>query len=82
MAAANTILAEVAEYEACGVCDTGAVKRAVKLLTTAPMDGGLVCESIDPVTGVAKTGLALATGAGFVAYALWRGYKICLDPCS
>ena len=51
MAAANTILAEVAEYEACGVCDTGAVKRAVKLLTTAPMDGGLVCESIDPVTG-------------------------------
>jgi hypothetical protein len=81
MAAANTILAEVAEYEACGVCDTGAVKQAVRLLTTAPMDGGLVCESIDPVTGVAKTGLALATGAGFVAYALWRGFKIYLDSC-
>ncbi len=79
MAAANTMLAEVAEYEACGVCDTEAVTQAIGLLTTAPMDGGLVCESIDPVTGVAKTGLALATGAGFVAYALWRGYKICQD---
>jgi hypothetical protein len=82
MAAANTILAEVAEYEACGVCDTEAVTQAISLLTTAPMDGGLVCESIDPMTGVAKTGLALATGAGFVAYALWRGYGICLDLCS
>ena len=80
MAAANTILAEVAEYEATGTCDTEAVKQAVKLLTTAPMDGGIVCESIDPVTGVAKTGLALATGAGFVAYALWRGHKIGLNP--
>jgi hypothetical protein len=79
MAAANTILAEAAEYEACGVCDTEAVKQAVRLLITAPMDGGLGCESIDPKTGVAKTGLALATGAGFVAYALWRGYKICQD---
>jgi|LSQX01.3.fsa_nt_gb hypothetical protein len=82
MAAANTILAEVAEYEACGVCDTRAVKEALRLLTTAPMDGGLVSESIDPVTGIAKTGLALATGAGFVAYALWRGHEICLDLCS
>ena len=80
MAAANTILAEVAEYETVGTCDIEAVKRAVKLLTTAPMDRGLVSESIDPVTGVAKTGLALATGAGFVAYALWRGLKIGLEP--
>jgi hypothetical protein len=81
MAAANTILAEVAEYEACGACDTEAVKRAVELLVTAPMDRGLVSESIDSETGVAKTGLALATGAGFVAYALWRGHKIYLDLC-
>jgi len=81
MAAANTILAEVAEYEACGACDTEAVKRAVELLATAPMDRGLVSESIDSETGVAKTGLALATGAGFVAYALWRGHKIYLDLC-
>jgi hypothetical protein len=81
MAAANTILAEVAECEATGTCDTEAVKQAVRLLTTASMDGGLVCESIDAVTGVAKTGLALATGAGFVAYALWRGREIGLDSC-
>ena len=81
MAAANTILAEVAEYEACGACDTEAVKRAVELLATAPMDRGLVSESIDSETGVAKTGLALATGAGFVAYALWRGHKVYLDLC-
>lgn len=82
MAAANTILAEVAEYEASGTCDIEAVKRAVKLLITAPMDRGLVSESINPMTGVAKTGLALATGAGFVAYALWRGHKVYLDLCS
>ena len=81
MAVANTILAEVAECEATGTCDKEAVKQAVRLLTTASMDGGLVCESIDPVTGVAITGLAMATGAGFVAYALWRGREIGLDSC-
>ena len=36
------------------------------------MDGGLACESVDPVSGRAKTGPAFATAAGFFGYALLR----------
>lgn len=37
----------------------------------APLDGGLACESIDPQTGVVRTGAAMASLAGFLAWALW-----------
>ncbi len=36
------------------------------------MDGGLACESVDPVTGRVKTGPAFATAAGFLGHALRR----------
>ncbi len=34
------------------------------------MDGGLACESVDPVTGRVRTGPAFATAAGFLGHAL------------
>ncbi|NLJ79727.1 MAG: glycoside hydrolase family 125 protein [Firmicutes bacterium] len=44
--------------------------RALKLLAAAPLDSGIACETIDPVTGRVKTGAAFAACAGFLAYAL------------
>jgi len=44
----------------------------------APLDGGLACESIDPQTGIVRTGAAMASLAGFLAWALWgrlRGHR-------
>jgi len=44
-------------------------------LMRAALDGGLACETVDTQTGKAKTGLAFATCAGFLGYALaidWR----------
>jgi len=44
----------------------------------APLDHGLACESIDPQTGVVRTGAAMASLAGFLAWALWaraRGHR-------
>ncbi|MEW6105623.1 MAG: glycoside hydrolase family 125 protein [Bacillota bacterium] len=76
IAAASAILAEAAACDASGRCDLALVKRAIRLLTSAPMDSGLACESIDPETGAARTGAAFASGAGFLAYSLWRG--LCL----
>lgn len=76
LAAANVILAEAAVFEATGRCDFAAVERAVRFLVTAPMDCGLACETVDRDTGQVKTGAALASGAGFVAYSLWRGLKL------
>ncbi|MGE5594232.1 MAG: glycoside hydrolase family 125 protein [Betaproteobacteria bacterium] len=76
MAAANSILAEVSAYDGTGLCDVGAVKDAVELLTSAPMDFGFACESINEETGTAKTGAAFASAAGFLAYSLWRGLHV------
>ncbi len=48
------------------------------LVREAPMDHGLACESIDPHTGVVRTGAAMASLAGFLAWALWariRGHR-------
>lgn len=74
--AASAILAEAAACDASGRCDLALVKRAIGLLTSAPMDSGLACESIDPETGTARTGAAFASGAGFLAYSLWRGLSL------
>lgn len=46
------------------------VEEARKVLLTAPLDTGLACESFDRETGEVKTGAALATCAGFLAYAM------------
>ncbi|MDI7247097.1 MAG: glycoside hydrolase family 125 protein [Bacillota bacterium] len=73
MAVASSVLAEAAAQDATGRCDLGIVRSAVELLTAAPMDSGLACESIDAETGMVKTGAAFASAAGFLGYSLWRG---------
>ncbi len=40
----------------------------------ASMDNGFFCETVDPSTGRASTGLAFASASGFLAYALWKAY--------
>ncbi len=40
----------------------------------APMDSGLCCETVNPETGKASTGLAFASAAGFVAYSLYQSF--------
>ncbi|MGE5587731.1 MAG: hypothetical protein ACM3ZO_05915 [Clostridia bacterium] len=76
LAAANSILAEVSACDATGLCDLCALRDAVDLLTSAPMDFGFACETIDEQTGTAKTGAAFASAAGFLAYSLWRGLSV------
>lgn len=38
----------------------------------AVMDSGYFCETVEPVKGRASTGQAFASGAGFLAFALWH----------
>jgi hypothetical protein len=38
----------------------------------AVMDSGYFCETVEPVNGRASTGQAFASGAGFLAFALWH----------
>jgi len=42
------------------------------LFKLAEMDNGFCCETIKPETGKAATGLAFASAAGFLAYAIWK----------
>lgn len=49
-------------------------EHARDLILSAPMDGGIACESIDENTGVAVTGDHFATCAGFLAYAIYYAY--------
>ncbi|MDQ7795037.1 MAG: nitrilase-related carbon-nitrogen hydrolase [bacterium] len=53
---------------------SGRAAVAREILLAAPLDGGLACESFDRETGVAKTGAAFATCAGFLAYALHQAF--------
>ncbi len=46
-------------------------RGALDFLERASMDGGFCCETVFPHSGMAATGLAFASGAGFLAYALW-----------
>jgi hypothetical protein len=46
--------------------------KALEYIKKMPMDNGLFCESFDRDTGVARTGAAFATGAGFLAWALLK----------
>ena len=53
----------------------GRVEQSLAILRAAPMDNGIVCESIDEHTGECATGEAFATCAGFVCHALRRAMK-------
>lgn len=46
-------------------------ERALAWLRKAPMDHGLLAESFDKNTGEARTGVGFATGAGYLALALY-----------
>jgi len=52
----------------------GELENARYMLTHAAMDNGIVCESIDEITGECATGEAFATCAGFVAYAVYDAF--------
>lgn len=45
---------------------------ALAFFLHAPLDNGLACESVDPRTGVAKTGAGYAAAAGWVAWCLYQ----------
>lgn len=45
-------------------------EQALRTLAHAPLDQGYACESFDPQSGEARTGIGFAAVAGFVAYAL------------
>ncbi len=62
MALANLLLA--------GPAAAGMAKRALDTLRTAPMDGGIVCETMEAASGRACTGAAFASAAAYVAAAL------------
>lgn len=53
---------------------SGRAEEATRVLSRAPLDGGLACETYDRITGRVKTGAAFATCAGFLAYALDRAH--------
>ncbi len=81
LAACNTLLATRFPEGFPGEQEAGIVKdfepeltrirrNAWELLLQAPMDNGLACETVDPASGIVRTGLAFATCAGFLAYTL------------
>lgn len=46
--------------------------EALEWVREVTMDYGLLCESFDAYTGEGKTGVGFATGAGYLAYALYH----------
>ena len=49
---------------------SGEAERALDFLRRAPLDNGIICESVDEHTGECATGGHFATCAGFVCHAL------------
>lgn len=47
----------------------------LRWVATAPMDGGLACETVDEGTGRLRTGAAFASCAGFLAHAIFQSRK-------
>lgn len=47
-------------------------REALEWVKEATLDYGLLCESFDCDTGEGKTGVGFATGAGYLAYALYH----------
>jgi hypothetical protein len=66
MSLANGLLVPARSWEVLGVDRA----RFLRLLSSAPMDGGLACESMDARTGTVRTGAAFATCAGLLASAI------------
>lgn len=81
MAAANTLLALEAMAGATDASLEAMRRRAAHLLTRAPMDGGLVSETVDPVSGRARSGAAFATAAGYVAWVMRQTLGKSEAPC-
>lgn len=48
----------------------GYENQAFRELELLEMDNGIACESVDPMTGVCKTGAAFATCAGFLCHSM------------
>lgn len=53
---------------------------AESFLSQITMDNSFMCETVDHQTGQASTGLAFASAAGFLAYALWQRYRKTTTP--
>ncbi len=51
--------------------DDDSAGSALEDLARTPMDQGLACESWDPQTGVVRTGAAMASMAGLLAWTTW-----------
>lgn len=49
-------------------------EEALKMALEANLDHGLLCESFDKHSGEAKTGVGFATGAGYLALALYESF--------
>lgn len=71
MSLANALLVPARSWQALGVDREG----FLRLLCSAPMDGGLACESIDARTGRVRTGAAFATCAGLLACAVAQALR-------
>lgn len=50
----------------------GEIERGLEFFSRVSMDNGFACETVNPDTGQASTGLAFATCAGFIGYSLYR----------
>ncbi len=49
-------------------------KRIAAVLAQMPLDSGLACESVEPATGIVKTGRMMASFAGWLGYALTQAH--------
>ncbi|MCL6450754.1 MAG: glycoside hydrolase family 125 protein [Acetobacteraceae bacterium] len=58
-----------------GRSDRARAQQALRFFAEAEMDGGLFCETVDPATGRVRTGAAFASGAGFMATAVWAWFQ-------
>jgi hypothetical protein len=60
-----------------GLCNSmlsGQRDRVRSMLDKLEFDGGVACEAFDSKTGKPFSGLAFATCAGFLAWALWKAF--------
>jgi hypothetical protein len=53
---------------------SGHAEQAFRELEIMQMDNGIACESVDPYTGIATTGCAFATCAGFLCHGMKTAY--------
>jgi meiotically up-regulated gene 157 (Mug157) protein len=60
-----------------GLCNrmlSGQREKVRPLLEKCDFDGGIACEAFDSKTGKPYSGLAFATAAGFLAWAIWKAF--------